>query len=224
VNFKAFTSALGVKDGEGRLFADLLLLNMLIGVARNFAWTVGAALFLERFGAAYQPYLFLLNSVLIPTLAAIYLRMEKRLTFRALTIGSFVVVLTYIVATRLLVMSTNAGWVAFMAGMSFDVIFFLTGMGYWALAGMLCDVRQSKRLFPLIGSGEWIVMVVGGFATPWIVSLIGTANLFWVAAAGMGGGDWSRVADSDSQSEARRCHKTVDGGRRHATQANRNDA
>lgn len=169
------------------MFGDLLLLNMLIGVARNFAWTIGSALFLERFGSANQPYLFLLNSIMLPSLAALYLRMEQRLSFRTLLTGSFLTLLAYLVTTRLLLMSTDAGWVVVMAALSFDVIFFVTSMGFWALAGSLCDVRQSKRLFPLIGSGEWIVMVVGGFATPWIVSQIGTANMIWLAAAGMGG-------------------------------------
>ena len=187
MNLKAITTSLGIKDGEGRLFSDLLLLNMLIGVARNFAWTVGSALFLERFGSANQPYLFLLNSVTLPTLAALYLRMEQRLSFRTLTTGSYLTLLIYLVGTRLLLMSTDAGWVTVMAAMSFDVVFFVTSMGFWALAGKLCDVRQSKRLFPLIGSGEWIVLVAGGFATPWIISQIGTANMLWLAAAGMGG-------------------------------------
>jgi ATP:ADP antiporter, AAA family len=187
LNLKAITTVLGVREGEGQLFGELLLANMLIGVARNFCWTAGNALFLERFGSAAQPYLFLLSSVMLPALAALYLRLERRLSFRALTTSGFLALFAYLVATRLLLMSTTAGWVTYLAGMSFDVVFFLTNMGFWALAGTLCDVRQAKRLFSLIGSGEWMVMVAGGFATPWIVSKIGTANMFWLAAAGMGG-------------------------------------
>jgi hypothetical protein len=49
-------TALGVKFGEGRLFSLMWLINMPIGVARNFAWTAASALFLKRFGSENQPY------------------------------------------------------------------------------------------------------------------------------------------------------------------------
>ncbi len=185
---QAVEIGLGVKVGEGRLFLLLLLANMLIGVGRSFAWTAGNALFLDRFGSEGQPYLFLITSLLLPALAASYLRLEQRLSFRSLTIGSFLAVFTLLVGLRMLLRSSDAGWITYMAAVSIDLTDFLTGMAFWALAGMLCDVRQAKRLFPLVGSGEWIVMVGGGFATPWLVGLIGTVNLYWLAASGIGGG------------------------------------
>lgn len=183
---KMIRNALGVQDGEGSIFTRLLLANMLIGVARNFAWTAGSALFLEKLGSESQPYLFLLNSVMLPSLAAIYLRLERVFSFRQLMLVTHLGMFGFLIGIRLLIWSSDANWVVFLAGISFDILFFVTGMVYWGLAGMLCDVRQAKRLFPMIGSGEWIVMVVGGFATPWIVTRIGTANMFWIAAAGIG--------------------------------------
>jgi len=82
-------NALGVKPGEGWIFTLLLLANMLIGVARNFSWTAGNAIFLERFGSENQPYLFLLNSALMPTLAAIYMRVQQKHSFRTVSKFSF---------------------------------------------------------------------------------------------------------------------------------------
>jgi hypothetical protein len=77
-------SALGVKEGEGRLVWLLLLANFLVGVGRNFSATAGNALFLERFGADLQPYLYIATSLLVPALAAVYLAKERRLSFSCL--------------------------------------------------------------------------------------------------------------------------------------------
>ena len=107
---------------------------------------------------------------MLPTLAVVYLRIERRLSFRNLTITSFFALFCYLGIMRLLLGSSDAGWIIWLAAVSFDLIYFLTNMGFWSLAGKLCDVRQAKRLFPLIGSGEWFVMAAGGFATPWIVA------------------------------------------------------
>ena len=179
-------SALGVKEGEGRLVWLLLLANFLVGVGRNFSATAGNALFLERFGADQQPYLYIATSLLVPALAAVYLATERRLSFSRLVTLSFGVQVLLAVALRILLL-TNADWVIFVSPLCFEVVFFLTSVCFWTLAGQLLDVRQAKRLFPLIGAGEWIAMVIGGFATPAIVGQVGTANLFVISAVGLGG-------------------------------------
>lgn len=180
-------SALGIKVGEGRLVWLLLLANFLVGVGRNFAATAGNALFLERFGADQQPYLYIATSLLVPALAAAYLTAERRLSFSRLVTLSFGVQVLLAIVLRLFLWLTNAGWATFVSPLCFEVVFFLTSVCFWTLAGQLLDVRQAKRLFPLIGAGEWIAMVIGGFATPAIVGRVGTANLFVIAAVGLGG-------------------------------------
>jgi len=50
--------------------------------------------------------------------------------------------LVYLVTTRLLLMSTDAGWVVVMASLLFDIIFFVTSMGFWALFGSLSDYSR----------------------------------------------------------------------------------
>lgn len=178
-------AAFGIHEGEGLLFFLLLFANMLMGITRNFAYTACNAIFLDRFGSEGLPYLAILSCILSPTLATIYLRLERHLTFRQLLIAASLLQFCYIIAVRMLMGTTDAGWVVFMSSLSIDVIYFASGMIYWGLAGMLCDVRQAKRLFPIIGSGEWVICVITGFATPLIVSLMGTQNMLWVAAIGV---------------------------------------
>lgn len=178
-------AALGIHEGEGLLFFLLVLANMLMGITRNFAYTSANAIFLDRFGSEGLPYLAIMSCILSPSLATVYMRLEKQLSFRQMLIVASLLQLAYLVVVRVLLASTDAGWVVYATALSIDVIYFCSGMLYWGLAGMLCDVRQAKRLFPLIGSGEWVICVIVGFATPMIVGLMGTQNMLWVAALGV---------------------------------------
>ena len=63
----------------------------------------------------------------------------------------------------------------------------LLNVEVWGLAGQFFTVRQGKRLFGLVGSGELLAMALGGLATPLLVAWIGTENLLLVAGAGLVG-------------------------------------
>ncbi|WP_291389760.1 cyclic nucleotide-binding domain-containing protein [Devosia sp.] len=47
------------------------------------------------------------------------------------------------------------------------------------------NVQQGKRLFGIVGTGEWLAMVLMGFLMPVVVPLVGLPNLLWLAAVGM---------------------------------------
>src|SRR5919197_1384036 len=68
-------------------------------------------------------------------------------------------------------------WLAFGLLCWLRVLTVLTNLVFWGLAERLFNVRQGKRLFSLIGSGELAASILGGFATPLVVPVLGTHNL-----------------------------------------------
>jgi hypothetical protein len=65
-----------------------------------------------------------------------------------------------------------------------EVLWVLAGLAFGALLGRLFTIRQGKRLFGLVGSGEVLAGILGGLLVPLAVSLVGTANLLlWRRAA-----------------------------------------
>ena len=60
----------------------------------------------------------------------------------------------------------------------------LIGFMVWGAAGVVCDARQARRLFPLFGAGRILGSVLGGLSTAWFVARAGAENLvvLWVAA------------------------------------------
>ena len=71
-----------------------------------------------------------------------------------------------------------------------DVTVVFVGLQFWSLAGMMMTVRQGKRLFGVIGSGEVAGVVLGGLTLPLVVSAVGTYNLMIVSSAFMIGCFW----------------------------------
>jgi CRP-like cAMP-binding protein/HEAT repeat protein len=67
----------------------------------------------------------------------------------------------------------------------FGVEVMLVELIYWNIANRLFTIRQSKRLFGLIWSGEVLVVIVGGFLMPYLVQIIGTVNLLFLSLAGL---------------------------------------
>ena len=63
-----------------------------------------------------------------------------------------------------------------------DVHWTLMNNAFWALAGLLLDVRQGKRLFGVIAIGDIVAGMVGGFSVPLFMKGGGTFFLLLLSA------------------------------------------
>ena len=84
-----------------------------------------------------------------------------------------------------LIAVVQASWVALGLAIWNSVVGVLTGLVFWGLAGRIFDVRQAKRLFGLVGSGEAVAGVIAGASASWLVTIMGTPNLLLAAASGL---------------------------------------
>ena len=173
-----------VEPGEGTQTLLMLLYAFCCGIVCTFFYTAAYALFLAEFDAAMLPYVYIGSGVVAAIGGFIYTTFEKRISIPRLMLGTMVVLilsnLVFFLALRL----TGAKWVVFAAIIWYDVLFTFVEVGFWGLATNLYNVRQGKRLFGLIGSGEQLAGTIAGMSTPLVVSLIGTTNLLLVALVG----------------------------------------
>ena len=91
--------------------------------------------------------------------------------------ATLVLLVLSVVGWRLGLWLTNATWLAFGLLFWLRVLAVLNNLVFWGLAERLFNVRQGKRLFSLIGSGDLAASILGGFATPLVVPVLGTHNL-----------------------------------------------
>lgn len=165
-----------IRDDEVRLFMWSLFLLFLIrssGVMfNNFAETA----FLKRFGVEYLPAVYMANSVItfviMAFLAGLMARMEGiRLFSRVLLFcGVSVVLLRPAIYLNIDFLYPTL----FILKAQYEI---LLGLLFWNLVNDLFNIRQSKRLFPLIVAGGVVGEILGSVFTPILGAAISIDNL-----------------------------------------------
>ncbi len=178
-------SWLDIRPGEGRATSLLLSHSFFMGVSTVFFETAASALFLAHFTGATLPYVYLTASAVSILAGLVYNRLKERVPFAVLMLGTLALLLAMVSLLRLGLGITEALWLFFLLMVAYRLLSILTDLEYWAVATRLYDVRQSKRLFSLIGSGEVTARILGSFSVPVLVLSIGVPNLIWVSAAGL---------------------------------------
>jgi len=164
----------------------MLLHSFFTGTSTVFFETAASALFLAHYDAAFLPYVYLVAAMVSIVAGLGYTRAKEQVAFAPLMTGTLVFMLGMICILRLRLGLGEAGWLIFAMMIAYRLLSMLTDLEYWAVAARLYDVRQSKRLFGLVGSGEVAARVVGSFSVPLLVSVLGVANLLWISASGLG--------------------------------------
>lgn len=175
---------LKVEAGESRLVALLFAEIFLLGIGFNFVETSVFPLFLSAFDAGTLPYLYIINAIVVSLLTWLYLRLGRRLSFtRQLIVLHLFLALLPLGFWLAVTFGGRAG--VFALPILFQIVVNMGQIGFWTMTGRLLNLRQSKRLLGVIGSGLWVAIVLTGFLIPLIVRRVGAANLLLIAAAGL---------------------------------------
>jgi ATP/ADP translocase len=62
----------------------------------------------------------------------------------------------------------------------------ITGYAFWGLVSLLYNIRESKRVFSIVGSGDIPAKLVGYSVAYLAIPIIGTSNLIWLAIISLG--------------------------------------
>lgn len=167
---------LAILPGEGRM-AGLLLGVMLVTSAGSAVGSAGVdTLFFARFGVQYLPYMYMLLGGVTMAASLGVTAWLGRLPARRLYILLPLLLGLFLLAARLLLL-LDLRLIHPVLWLGKEVVNTLIGFTVWGAAGVVCNPRQARRLFPLFGAGRILGTVLGGLATAWFVSLAGTENL-----------------------------------------------
>jgi AAA family ATP:ADP antiporter len=177
MHFRTLLSACNIAPGEGLQVALLLSHSFFMGLAGVLFYTAASAVFLAAFAPTTLPYVYIASAGFVALCGFLYAKLEARLPVSLLLPATLVLLMLSVVGWRLGLWLTQATWLAFGLLLWLRVLVVLTNLVFWGLAERLFNVRQGKRLFSLIGSGELAASILGGFATPLVVPVLGTHNL-----------------------------------------------
>lgn len=174
-----------IKPEETRLCGLMFLHAFFLGFMQVFLSTAAETLFLKQFDANTLPYMYMAGAGAVAAVGFAYSRLEKRMGLSSLLIVNLAVMLASLIIVRVFI-GIDPKWSAVALYVWSTVVWVLVNLEFWGLAGRLFNLRQGKRLFGLIGSGEMIAVIIGGFSVSFLIKYIGTANLILVSATGVG--------------------------------------
>src|SRR5512133_1151839 len=175
---------LKVRSGEERISALLVSLMLFTALGSAVGGSATEALFFARFGVELLPAMYILLGLITfgasLAITALMGRIEKQRLYMVLPL-----LLGFLLAGERLVILLNIPWFFAVMWLGMNVINSLLGLMTWGLAGMACDTRQAKRLFPLFSAGGILGTVLGGLITPLLAAGLHAENLLLIWAGTM---------------------------------------
>ena len=151
----------GIKTGETRTVGLFLLHNFLLGIGSVLVYVAANVLLLEHHPEHSLPLGYIMGALAMMAVGKIYTHFEHHLLLKMLVVRVLlaVVALTGVLGVLVAVGHSVAAAVAIMAG--YRVIYLLTNLEFWGISAVVFDVRQSKRLFSIISSGDMPAKALG---------------------------------------------------------------
>ena len=151
----------GIKASETRTVGLFLLHNFLLGIGSVLVYVAANVLLLEHNPEHSLPLGYLMGALAMMAVGKVYTHFEHHYLLRKLAVRVLlaVVALTGVLGVLVAVGHSVAAAVAIMAG--YRVIYLLTNLEFWGISAVVFDVRQSKRLFSIISSGDMPAKALG---------------------------------------------------------------
>ncbi len=172
---------LNIKPAEAAVVKELFTIQFFLGVATAFLFTSSLTMFLSNYEIKILPVSYILSACLLLVFNRIYSYTEARLSppkllrlvilFSALSILVFWVLLIALPFKQLPLII--AGW--------YMLIYMLVGYAFWGMASVIFNVRESKRLFSIVGAGDIPAKMLGYFSVSAMASFIKANNFLWVS-------------------------------------------
>ena len=175
---------LSVKSGEGRLASLMIGIMLFTAMGTALGGTGIEALFFARFGVEYLPYMFVGLGIISMIMSFGFSAALGSIPRRILYVSIPLFIAGILILARL-ALFTKLNWLYPGLWLGKEILNFLTGILIWGIAGVVCDTRQAKRLFPLFNASRILGQVIGGFVTGVLVNTLGIENLLLVWAGTM---------------------------------------
>lgn len=179
--YRRINLLLNIKPSEANLVGHLFLVQYFIGVATAFLFTSSLTLILSSYPITIYPKIYILAAGFLFIANILYSRLEARFApdkllqvIVAFSAGSILLhwaCLTFI----------SSLWLPLFLAVWNMVVYMLVGYAFWGMAAILFNVRESKRLFSIVGAGDIPAKMLGYFSVSALVPLIGVVNLLWVS-------------------------------------------
>jgi ATP:ADP antiporter, AAA family len=176
---------LKIRRGEAALVKDLFAMEFFQGAGIAFFFTAAFTLFLKEFPITELPKVFIISAFLLWLTGIFYTQLEHKLNVRNLGLVVTLFMAFNILLFRVGYELAGGSWFLYIMLAWFNVLYLMNSLQFWGMASLLFDVRQSKRLFAIISSGDIPAKFFGYTVASLVVVYTGTSNLLFAGFACM---------------------------------------
>ena len=176
---------LNIQQHEWPLVKLLFVLQFLQGASIALFFTSALSQFLDRFPISDLAYVFLLSAALLWITGIICNKLEHKYNLYKLSIIMTVLMAAIIFFFWAGKFVFTSFWFFYLMLALFNVMYLINNLEFWGLSAQVYDVRQSKRLFGIISSGDIPAKFFGYTIAILFVPFLGTQNLLIISLAAM---------------------------------------
>lgn len=163
-------TALNIEEKESTSVFLFLFLSVFLGIFYG-AFDVGAhALFLSVYPAEMIPKAYVVSGIAGIILTSLYAKIQNSIPFSRLAWINLVFISVSTALLRILFQYTESSWLIFLIFVMMGPLNIIAMLGFWGAAGRMFTLRQGKRLFGLIDSGQIFGAILSAFAIPVLIT------------------------------------------------------
>jgi len=177
---------LNIKTSESTYIFDLLRIQLFIGIANSFINIAAFTYFIYHFSVDGLPYVYLAIAGGLLLINIGYEKLEHRVSPLQLlkiivSVSAAIVALFW---SGFLMWNLNA--MIFLLAVWSMLFYMVTGYAYWGLVSLLFNIRESKRVFSIVGAGDIPAKLIGYLSAPVLIVFIGINNLLILSLIALG--------------------------------------
>lgn len=177
-----FLDLINLRPGEEE--RTLLMFAFYTATSMGILWleVSSAALFLGAYGAASLPWIYIFSAGVGLGLSVVYSWLQRLFPLRRV-----IVIIAMLMAVPILGFrwGLTIPWLAapmvFSMRLWIEAIYGLNDLNLSVTANQLFNIREIKRAFPIISSGNLVADVISGFSVYLLLKLIGLQNVLLLA-------------------------------------------
>lgn len=153
--------SLGIRPHEVRTVGLFFLHHFLLGIGTILVYVSANVILLEHHPETSLPLGYGISALVTILVGKIYDHYEHHLSLQRLAVRVLMVVGVLTLLTIILVEVGNSVTSAIAIMVGYRVIYLLTNLEFWGVSAVVFDVRQGKRLFSVISSGDMPAKAIG---------------------------------------------------------------
>ena len=179
--------ALNIESGEETNVLVLIFQSVFIGIFYGTFDISAHTLFLDVYPANMIPKAYIISGLAGIIMTSVYSFFQSRIRFSVFAVINLFFVAGMTLLMRLGYIVSSQERVVFAIFIMMGPLNILALLGFWGTVGRIFTLRQGKRLFGLIDSGQIIGIIISSYAIPVLLSFhFETRDLLFISAVSIG--------------------------------------